>query len=186
MSAIASHAIDDFAVVAAPQTVRLERLLPGPVERVWAYLVEPDKRRRWFADGPMDLRVGGAVSLVWRNGQLSKGDIPAPDGFGGRDGVSRGEGSVTAYDPPHRIAFTWAHEGGPETEATFELTPRGDRVLLVVTHRRLATDGLVLGVSAGWHAHLAILQSVLEETDPPPFWATFTEMRATYRRRYDL
>ena len=25
-------------------TVRLERMLPGPIERVWAYLVEPEKR----------------------------------------------------------------------------------------------------------------------------------------------
>ena len=27
-----------------PGTVKLERLLPGPVERVWAYITESDKR----------------------------------------------------------------------------------------------------------------------------------------------
>lgn len=27
------------------QTVRFERLLPGPIERVWAYLTELEKRR---------------------------------------------------------------------------------------------------------------------------------------------
>ncbi|MEX3932396.1 hypothetical protein AB4Y32_11375 [Paraburkholderia phymatum] len=26
------------------QVVRFERLLPGPIERVWAYLTESDKR----------------------------------------------------------------------------------------------------------------------------------------------
>lgn len=30
-------------------TVRLERLLPGPVERVWDYLTQPDLRRTWLA-----------------------------------------------------------------------------------------------------------------------------------------
>ena len=34
-----------------PGTVRLERLLPGPIERVWAYLTESAKRATWFAAG---------------------------------------------------------------------------------------------------------------------------------------
>ena len=38
-----------------PGTVRLERLLPGPIERVWAYLTESDKRATWFAAGTFDL-----------------------------------------------------------------------------------------------------------------------------------
>jgi uncharacterized protein YndB with AHSA1/START domain len=43
-----------------PSTVRIERLLPGPVERVWAYLTESTKRATWLAAGEFDLRVGGA------------------------------------------------------------------------------------------------------------------------------
>ena len=27
-------------------TVRFERILPGPIERVWSYIVESDKRRK--------------------------------------------------------------------------------------------------------------------------------------------
>jgi len=30
--------------------------LPGPIERVWEYLTDPDKRARWFAGGPMEPR----------------------------------------------------------------------------------------------------------------------------------
>ena len=44
-----------------PGTMKLERLLPGPVERIWAYLVDPDKRAAWLAGGSFDLRVGGKV-----------------------------------------------------------------------------------------------------------------------------
>jgi len=178
--------VADYAVVTAPETVRLERLLPGHVERVWSYLVEPDKRKLWFADGPMELRAGGAVSLIWRNSQLSKDDVAPPERFAKNGGESRAEGKVTAYEPPHRLSFTWAHAGDPETEATFELVPRGEQVLLVVTHRRLSTDGLILGVSTGWHAHLMMLRARLEDREPPKFWANFAELQEAYRERYGM
>ena len=42
-----------------PGTVKVERLLPGPVERAWAYIVESDKRAKWLAAGEFDLRIGG-------------------------------------------------------------------------------------------------------------------------------
>jgi uncharacterized protein YndB with AHSA1/START domain len=35
---------DAYAEAVEPGTVRLERLLPGPIDRVWAYLTESDKR----------------------------------------------------------------------------------------------------------------------------------------------
>jgi activator of Hsp90 ATPase-like protein len=37
------------------------RVLPGPIERVWAYLTEPEKREKWFASGPMEFRASGRV-----------------------------------------------------------------------------------------------------------------------------
>ncbi len=36
------------------QTVRFERLLPGPVERVWDYLTRPDLQRTWLADSAVE------------------------------------------------------------------------------------------------------------------------------------
>jgi hypothetical protein len=32
------------------QAVRFERLLPGPIERVWDYLTKPDLQRTWLAE----------------------------------------------------------------------------------------------------------------------------------------
>jgi len=63
--------LSGYGVSPAPATVRLERMLPGPIERVWAYLTESDLRGQWLATGAMDLRVGGKVELVWRNDELS-------------------------------------------------------------------------------------------------------------------
>ena len=47
--------MDKYGVVIAPNTIRFERLLPGPIERVWAYLTESEKRAKWLASGAMDL-----------------------------------------------------------------------------------------------------------------------------------
>ena len=42
-----------------PAEIRIVRILPGPIERVWEYLTDPKKRARWFAGGSMEPRVGG-------------------------------------------------------------------------------------------------------------------------------
>jgi uncharacterized protein YndB with AHSA1/START domain len=42
---------DEYGEVREPRTFRIERLLPGPIERVWSYLTESEKRRRWFGAG---------------------------------------------------------------------------------------------------------------------------------------
>ena len=49
----------DRGTITEAGTIRFERLLPGPIERVWAYLTESDKRAKWLAAGDMDLRPGG-------------------------------------------------------------------------------------------------------------------------------
>jgi uncharacterized protein YndB with AHSA1/START domain len=50
--------MSDYGERTAPGTVRLTRVLPGPIERVLAHITESDKRARWFAAGEMELRVG--------------------------------------------------------------------------------------------------------------------------------
>ena len=71
------------ATMIPPATVRLERLLPGPVERVWAYLTESKKRATWLAAGEFDLRVGGSIELHFDNHKL-------PDDRGIKVSVSGG------------------------------------------------------------------------------------------------
>ena len=43
--------LDAHGVLTEPATVEIRRLLPGPVERVWAYLTESELRRQWLAAG---------------------------------------------------------------------------------------------------------------------------------------
>ena len=38
-----------YGVFIEPGTLKIERVLPGPIERVWAYLTDSDLRRQWLA-----------------------------------------------------------------------------------------------------------------------------------------
>jgi hypothetical protein len=81
------------------------------------------------------------------------------------------------------LTFLWDEEKGAPSEVTFELSPRGKEVLLVLTHRRLATRGNMIGVSGGWHIHLAILSDILHGVPPRPFWSNHAKLEAEYEKR---
>jgi uncharacterized protein YndB with AHSA1/START domain len=167
----------------APETVRLERLLPGPIDRVWAYLTESDKRAKWLAGGPMELREGGAVTFTFRNSDLSGGQTN-PNSICSADGVDHVmNGVVTRCEPPRLLAFNW-NADGTGSEATFELAPEGPATRLVVTHRRLANRGQLLSVSAGWHTHIGILIDLLSGNAPRRFWPEHTRMEKVYGERF--
>lgn len=173
--------MSEYGVVTEPRTVRLERTLPGPIELVWEYLVDSDKRRTWLAWGPIEPRVGGKVSFDWKNSQLSKTVEPVPAKYQHTEveGGAHLDALVTVYEPPHKLGITW----GPESDVLFELTPKGEDVQLVLTHRRLPNRDELISVSSGWHAHLAILLDKLRGEEPRPFWSTHAVLEAEYERR---
>lgn len=174
----------DYGVITAPDTVRIERILPGPIERVWAYLTEPAKRATWFAGGPMELRPGGAMALAFHNNKLTPGDDAPPPKYEKYGGEMTMPARVIACEPPRLLVHTFGGDAnGASSEVQFDLTPRGDKVHLVVTHRRLGDREAMLSVSGGWHAHLDILAARLEGREPPPFWRTHTRLEAEYDRR---
>jgi uncharacterized protein YndB with AHSA1/START domain len=161
-------------------TLRMERLLPGPIERVWAYLTESEKRSKWLASGEMELRVGGRVSLRFTNATLSSHPEPTPDRYKHTDCGAGFEGTITACEPPRLLAYTWS---GDTSEVKFELTPQASKVLLVITHSRLPDRGEMACVASGWHAHTGILEDILLEQPTRPFWSEFTRLEVEYDRR---
>jgi len=166
-----------------PAEVRLVRTLPGPIERVWEYLTDPAKRARWFAGGPMELRPGGRVTLLVRHKNLAPDETPPEEHRASHDADRIVTGTVTRCEPPHVLAFTFAHYG--DSEATFELTPQGQDVRLVLTHR--GTDGdlsYMAGFGAGWHTHLAHLIALLKGAPRPPFWALHAQLNEVYAKLY--
>lgn len=177
---------DSPAQYPGPGEVRFVRLLPGPIERVWEFLTDSEKRGRWLAAGTLEPRVGGKVRHDFNHAQLTPQATPEkiPDKYQ-QMVTDNGEscsfsGKVTRWEPPRALAYTWGDEE-PPSEVTYELATEGTQVRLVLTHRRLGDDReRTASVSAGWHTHLAILRARLEGETPPPFWATHTQLEASY------
>jgi uncharacterized protein YndB with AHSA1/START domain len=131
----------------------------------------------------MDLRIDGRVELAFQNNKLTGHDESPPPKYAKYGGEVHMSGRVVACEPPRKLVYTWAENFGATSEVTFELSPRGDKVLLVLTHRRFATRDEMIGVAGGWHTHLDILVDRLEGRTPPGFWSTHTRLEAEYDKK---
>lgn len=171
-----SHFNDLRGTLTDANTLRLQRQLPASIERVWSYLTDSDLRRRWLASGTMPLHAGASFELVWRNDDLSGSTAERPDGF---PEESRATCQFIDVDPPRLMRYIWPGVG----EVCIELEPRGDGVMLTLTHSQLIGERLILNVCAGWHAHLALLTALLEGSRPPSLWSTWTRLRQEYEEQ---
>jgi uncharacterized protein YndB with AHSA1/START domain len=174
MTALAT--LDAYGILTEPTTLKIKRILPGSIERVWAYLTESELRRQWLAAGQMEKEVGTGFELVWRNDELTSPPAPRPEGFSEE---YRMESRITEFDPPRKLAFTWAGSG----DVSFELEKQGDEVMLTVIHRRLPDRATLVKVAAGWHAHLDILVARASGKEPAPFWGNWTHLHKDYDRQ---
>lgn len=168
--------LDAYGTLTDATTLKLERLLPGPIERVWDYLTRSDLRSRWLCAGEMALTPGGDYEMLFDNDSLTDPPGQRPEGMKA-DG--RKTGTILVAEPPRKLSYDWHGVG----EVTFDLAPQGDEVLLTLTHRRIPDAGTRLGVSAGWHSHLDLLAARLRGTTPAPHWDTFTRLKAEYKAR---
>ena len=175
--------MSEYGVVLESGAVRFERLLPGPVERVWSYLTESEKRGLWLASGVFDLRVGGRTGMLFKHSDITDETPPEAYRKVHETGV-RSTGTITRYEPPRIIAFTWGGGGEPESEVEFELVPKGQQVLLVLTHRKLVSKAEMTSVSGGWHMHLGLLEDALTGAPRRGFWSRFAALDAEYAARY--
>ncbi len=166
---------DAYGALVEPATLRIQRILPGPIERAWRYLTESDLRRQWLAAGEMPLTVGAEFELVWRNGSLSDTPEPRPEGFSEEHRLTC---NILSVDAPHSLSFTFGTAG----EVHFELEAKGDKVLLTLVHTRLPNRDTTLKVSAGWHAHLDVMVARMSGAGVPTFWKSWQRLKGEYER----
>lgn len=167
---------DNYGVLTEPATLTIERLLPGPVERVWSYLTDGDLRRQWLAAGAMEQMVGAPVELVWRNDELTDPPGERPEGFGDEHRMTC---EVLAIDPRRLLSISWGNTGG----VTFTLEEKGDEVLLTIVHKRVEDPSVLLNVSAGWHSHIDVLEAKMRGMAATPHWDNFSQLRGVYAER---
>ncbi|MGN6092926.1 MAG: SRPBCC domain-containing protein, partial [Luteibacter jiangsuensis] len=71
---------DTYGTLVEQTTLRIQRVLPGPIERVWAYLTDSDLRRQWLASGEMEMKAGTPFEFCWRNDELTNPPGRKPEG----------------------------------------------------------------------------------------------------------
>ena len=160
------------------------RVLPGPIERVWAFITEEDKRAKWLAAGKTGAAAGETIEFRFNHDDLTPHKEEAPEGSCGDEGTAF-DGTVKAFDPPHHLAFTWPERNGGETYVDIRLSEMEDgRVQLDLKHSGILTRSDLLGASGGWHTHLDILEAHLAEQIPAPFWSTHQAKEMEYGTRF--
>lgn len=159
--------------------VRIVRTLPGPIERIWEYLTDPEKRARWFAGGPMEQKNGGKVELFFQHKNIAPNEEPPEQYKKVHETGFTMPGTVLRWEPPRVLSYTF----DDNSDVTFELTPEGKNVVLVLTHRSHGDDlPFVVGYASGWHSHVALLISILEDAARPPFWSTHAKLKLEYEK----
>jgi len=166
----------DYGVLTAPLTLKIQRTLPGPIERIWDYLTKSELRRQWLASGDMEMKVGSSFTFTWRNAELADAHETPPAGHSAEHSM---ECKITELDPPRKLAITWGRSEG----VTFTLEPKGKDVLLTVLHRRLPDRQTMLMVSAGWHAHLDVLVARASGRKVASFWDKWSRLKTEYDSR---
>ena len=162
------------------ETVRFVRDLPGPIETVWAFLTNGEKRAVWFAGGAWELKPGGRAELIFENDELSPDEDGPPEKYKDLSGTQRYEGRILEVDPPHRLILQWIEREGEPSIVTFELAPHGDQVRLTLTHTGLVSESARISTGAGWHTHLDIWMAMARGEAGPSFWATHERWEAEY------
>ena len=158
-------------------TLRIERRLPGPIERVWAYIVESEKRALWFVGGEWELKPGGVAHVEFDHRRLSH--EATPEEWTGMDGATM-TATITRVDPPRLLAYR-ADMGGGDSDVTFELRPHGDGVILTISQTPVDAQGKA-NFGSGWHAHLDILEDRVRGVKPRGFWTNFNRLLGEYSK----
>src|SRR3984885_12584659 len=153
--------------------IRIARLIPRPVEKVWAALTIPERLEAWFgARADLDLRVGGRY-VVW---------------FG--EGHGGAFGTITDYDPPRLLAYDW-NGGAGDLNVRWALAAEGAgcRLTFSTVCQRVTEPGInawwVLGSFAGWRGFVDDLSaSITGEPAPESDPIYHPDMVARYTRHF--
>ena len=174
--------MSDYGKQTGPAELQFTRRFDAGVEKVWQFLVDPEKRKLWFCGGSTDDRVGGEIVFEFDHRRLS--ETEPPEKYASEEVVTH-YGEILEYDPPKRLAFTWFESAGVESSIVeITLTPHGeDQTELHLTHKGVVGREMLIGVFAGWHGHFDLLGEVLQGARKSDFWVRDQELEREYETR---
>jgi uncharacterized protein YndB with AHSA1/START domain len=158
----------------ARDTIRLERTLDAPIDKVWRYLTEADLRRDWFMGGT-DATAGGEFALKVDHDNLSDDkNVAYPESYAEFKGTVWSE-KVVRFEPPRLLETTF--QGGKNGTVTYELTAQGGKTRLVLTHSGIVSGSGAQDFGSGWNSHLTVLEERLAGRGVKDFWALHAKSR---------
>jgi uncharacterized protein YndB with AHSA1/START domain len=157
-----------------PDSIRLERTLDAPIDKVWRYLTEADLRRDWFMGGT-DATAGGEFDLTVDHDNLSDDkDVAYPESYAEFKGTVWTE-KVIRFEPPRLLETTF--QGGKNGTVTYELSAQGEKTRLVLTHSGIVSGTGAQDFGSGWNSHLTVLEERLAGRGVRDFWALHAKSR---------
>ncbi|MGN9845811.1 SRPBCC domain-containing protein [Nonomuraea sp. H19] len=131
-------------------TVRMQRRLSHPPQKVWRAITQPEHLAAWF---PAPVTIDGDHITY---------------GFGP-------DGRITSNDPPHVFAHTWG-----EDHLRWELQPDGPAgTLLTFTHTFTDRHGAA-SFTAGWHTCIMAMLAHLDQRPFHPDPAAMARLHEDY------
>ncbi len=176
--------MNSYGEVLEDGSMRFTRILPGPIERVWGWIAEADKRAQWLCGGGDITAAGETIAFAFLHRNLTPHDETLPDQYKEMENGVSFDVIVTACSPPDHATIEWPGARGVPSFVDFKLTAEGDKVKLVVTQRGDINAEEFVGACAGWHAHLGIMADKLAGETPKPFWSTHEALTADYKERF--
>lgn len=165
-------------------SMRFVRLLPGPIERVWSWIAEGEKRARWLCGGGDIVAVGQTIKFDFLHENLTPHDEALPEAYKEMEKGVSFDVVVTVCDAPSHAVIEWPGARGVPSIVDFRLSPEGDQVKLVLTQRGDINAEELVSAAAGWHAHFGIMADKLSGETPQPFWTVHEALAADYRKRF--
>lgn len=136
-------------------SILLERVFDAEVELVWKTWTEPGLLKLWFGSDPkgtvenvlIDLRIGGAYEISFRDSNLSKHTC---------------RGKFLNIVEHKILVYTWEWESEPDFISELEVNffPVGEKTKLILEHKNLNPDSKH-GYEAGWNGALNKIEKIL-------------------------
>jgi uncharacterized protein YndB with AHSA1/START domain len=128
--------------------VRIDELLPHPVEAVWAALTDPSSISGWLM-ATEDFRPEVGQRFRMKTGTLSASGWV--------------EAEVLELEAPRRMVWAWSTAGADApTSVAFELAPEGDGTRLTLTHVGEIDPVIGAQLAKGWPGRIELLRRSLD------------------------
>lgn len=165
-----------------PDALEFTRQFDASIDKVWRFLVDPDKRKLWFCSGSTDDHVGGKIVFEFDHRRLS--DSAPPAKYASEEVVTH-YGEILEYSPPTRLAFTWFESAGSQaSKVEISLESLSDNLTeLHLVHTGVVGRDMLIGVLAGWHGHFDLLAEVSSGDRKTDFWLRDQQLEAEYEER---